>query len=79
MRLKEFGEDKSATFPHVSLSDCNGYLTELIGIEEDRPMARNGVLQLRLDLVDEARQLLEIAENADPKIMRESLKKIQRP
>jgi hypothetical protein len=78
MSLREFGEEKAATFARPSLSDCNGYLGELIGIEGERPMARNGVLQLRLDLVEEARQLLEVAENGSPKIMREVMDRLQR-
>jgi hypothetical protein len=78
MNLREFGEDKKATFQQVTLSDCNGYLEELIGIEEGRPMALNGPLQLRFGLVEKARQLLDVAENGNPKIMRETMARFQR-
>ncbi len=77
MILREFGEDKSGTFQQMSLADCNGFLGELIEIESEKPMASGGRLALRMELVEEARQLLEIAENADAKIMRVVLARIQ--
>jgi len=76
-RLAEFGKDKEWERP--SLSDCVGYVMELIEREAERTEGRKHgcALDLRIDVVVNACELLQVAEMGDVKIMRDSLRALK--
>ena len=79
----EFGNPSDADWHQQNLGDCVGILESLVEREVERAEKRNaklfgdGLINVRLELVDKARELLEVADNGNPKIMREMWKKIK--
>jgi hypothetical protein len=80
VKLKEFGEPAAALGWHrwrqQTLSDAAGVLATLTDREVDRmdrinsPVFGKGALAVRLDLIEKARELIEVAEAGDPCTMR---------
>jgi len=78
VKLKTFGEIET-TWSEQSLSDLIGHIDTLIRNEDERTEGRkpNGILDVRLEIVEEAYGLLQIVDNGDHRIMRETLRRIR--
>ena len=78
MKLAPFGGEQ----PHYqpSLSDIIGHIQRLIEDECERtdPRKDGGLLDMRIEITDKAAEMLEVAENADAKIMRRTLRELKR-
>lgn len=78
MKLKPFGEIKTS-WSEPSLSHVVGYVETLIHNEDERTENRKwkGILDVRLELMEEAYALLQVVDNDDHKLMRDTLRKIK--
>lgn len=82
MSLREYGNPKEAEWQEQTLDDCAGTLATLCERECEHMEARglktygNGALAVRLDLVEKARELIEVASAGNLKIMRQEWKKV---
>lgn len=80
MKLKPFGEStKEAKWPGASLHELVGKLGDLVTEESTRVdlLKDTSALTVRLNLVEEARVLLEVIDNGDVEIMREELARLK--
>ena len=76
MKLHDYGNPQDAEWQQQNLNDVVGILETLCEREcehmEERGIKTygDGPLAVRLDLVEKARELIEVASNGDPAIMR---------
>lgn len=74
MKMKPFGA-RETTWSEQSLAELIGHIGTLITNEDERTETRKrgGALDVRMDLVCKAHELLQVAEDKDLKIMKQSL------
>ena len=82
MNLREYGNPSTAEWQQKSLGDVSGILGTLCErecehMEEHGTKTHGeGALAVRLDLVEKARELIDVAEAGNLKIMREVWRKV---
>jgi hypothetical protein len=82
MRLREYGNPQQAGWHQQTLDDCSGILATLCERECEHMEEHgsktygNNPLAVRLDLVEKARELIDVALNGDLAIMRKVLKQV---
>lgn len=78
MKMKPFGE-RETTWTELTLSEIIGHLETLINNEDERTekRRRGTPLDARMDVVHKAYELLQVADNGDVSIMRNSLKEFK--
>lgn len=82
MKMREYGNPSEAQWQQKSLSDVACILETLCERECDYADAHGaniygkGPLAIRLDLVEKARELINVAESSNKKIMREVWEKV---
>ena len=83
MNLSPFGSPSEAAWSQQSLSDCAGVLESLTEREVERmeengaAITGDGALNVRLDLIERARELIEVADAGNLKIMRQEWQKVK--
>jgi hypothetical protein len=81
VNLREYGNPSDAEWQQKSLGDVSGILQTLCEREcehmeeHDTKTYGEGALAVRLDLVEKARELIDVAEAGNLKIMREVWRK----
>ncbi len=79
---REYGNPHDAEWQQQTLSDCAGNLETLCERECEHMESNgskthgDGALAMRLDLVEKARELIEVAEMGNVRIMRDLWRKV---
>lgn len=78
MKMKPFG-GRETTWHEPSLSELVGYVETLISNEDERTenRKRGSPLDLRVELVHKAYELLQVVDNGDVRIIRQSFAELK--
>ena len=82
MKLREYGNPSECEWKQETIGDISAHLADLCDREceymekRGRDTFGDGPLAVRMDLVEKARELLDVAESGDVKIMRQLWKKV---